>query len=314
MAKTVAQLEAVLSPYIEPNGDFKTALAQVLPRLYHLGLWRDLVVEINIAGNRDHISLPAGIEAVLACTVNDSPRNTRSLWHDIRIVGRQPELSPLFGIVDDGMHPTALDVTDADDTIDGSVPVTIYAAPEGQARDGWETESDAVIWMKVDRTDGTGFQIVTLVPDGLEWKATPVDGFTEVLEINYADLPQNVDIYVGDDATEPIATLPAGSGVARFRRYRISEVGDDTTVHLLCKRAAPQDLTDDTVVYLSNLNALKHGLLARLSEENADVDRAEYHWNTCIKLLDAELDAYRGSARPVVQLDLWGANKPLNMM
>jgi hypothetical protein len=314
MAKTVNQLEAVLGSYVEPNGDFATALSQVLPRLYNLGFWRDLVFELSLPGTRGYISLPADAESVISCTVDGNPRMVRSMWHDVRITGRQPELSPLFGIVDDGMYPVAVDVTDADDTIDGSVPVTIYAAPEGNNRGNWEAEENAVIWIKVDKTGDTGFQVVTLEFNGGEWAATPVVGFTKVLEISYSDLPQNVDIYVGDDATEPIATLPAGSGVARFRRFRISESGDDTVVHLLCKRAAPCDLTPDTVIYLSNFNALKHGLLARLSEDNADVERAEYHWQTCAKLLDEELDAFRGSARPALQLNLWGGNRPLNML
>jgi hypothetical protein len=67
-------------------------------------------------------------------------------------------------------------------------------------------------------------------------------------------------------------------------------------------------------VYLSNFNALKHGLLARLSEDTADIERAEYHWLTCAKLLDEELDAFRGSARPALMLDVWGGNRPLNML
>ena len=36
----------------------------------------------------------------------------------------------------------------------------------------------------------------------------------------------------------------------------------------------------------------------KLAEDNADVQRAEYHWQTAQKLIEADLDSYRGGARP----------------
>lgn len=310
MAKTVSQLEPALGSYVEPGGQFIDALSQVLPRLYNLGLWRDLVFEISTPGTRGYVSLPADAEAVLACAINDSPRQTRSMWHDIRIVGRQPELSNLFGIVDDGMHPTSVDVAD----IDEENVTTIHAVPTGDVRGSWEDTIDAVILVTTNYSDRPGMQRVALEHDGVDFVGSAAEPFTEILEINYSDLPQAVDLLLGDTSDEPVATLPAGSGIARFRRFRISEAGDDTVVHLLCKRAAPSDLTPETVIHLSNVNALKHALLGRVAEDNSDVQRAQYHWELCNKLLDEELDAHRGSCRPALQLDLWGANKPLGML
>jgi hypothetical protein len=319
MAKTVAQLESVLGAYIEPNGVFLEALAQVLPRVYNLGLWRDLVFETSLPAAVGYISLPTTAESVISCTINDNPRPVRSLWHDVRIVGRQADVSPYFGIVDDGLRPVARDVADISDAeeteLDGSALTAIYAVPSGEGRTDWLQllSDDTDVTLTLDRVDG-GIQRVSLSFADGAFSATPEYGFTEIREIRYYNLPVDADILIGETSVQPVATMAAGSGVARFRRFRVSDAADDTTVHLLCKRSAPDDLTEDTVIHLSNVNALKHALLGRVAEDNADVQRAEYHWQTCEKLLDEELDAHRGAAKPMLNVDIWGgANKPYNL-
>jgi hypothetical protein len=61
------------------------------------------------------------------------------------------------------------------------------------------------------------------------------------------------------------------------------------------------------IVHLGNLNAIKHGLLGFIAEDNADVERANYHWGVCRILLEEEMDAHRGSARPTVNFQPAGA-------
>lgn len=322
MPRTVSQLESVLGQYVEPGGTFRAALEQVLPRIYNLGLWRDLVFDTSLSAALGYVSVPAGAESVLACTVDNNPRAVRNMWADVRIVGRQADLSPYFGIVDDGYRPAMVDVADLTDTdateIDGSTATAIYAVPAGLDRTDWDSAVDENGFIKVtiDNFDTGRPQTVELILDeGTgSWTATPAVGFTEIREIQFQDLPIEIDILIGETSITPVATLPAGSGVARYRRFRVSDTRDDSVVHLLLKRSAPDDLTDDTVIYLSNVNALKHALLGRIAEENADVQRAEYHWQVCEKILDAELDANRGAARPMLQVDIWGGgNKPYNL-
>lgn len=99
-----------------------------------------------------------------------------------------------------------------------------------------------------------------------------------------------------------IAAVPAGSGVLRFRRFRTSNKAPDTTVHLLVKRGAPSNLVAATVIHLGNLGALKHGLLGLIAEDNADLERANFHWGMAGKLLDQELAAMFGSAKPTLRM------------
>ena len=60
------------------------------------------------------------------------------------------------------------------------------------------------------------------------------------------------------------------------------------------------------VGYVSNIGALKHGLLGRIAEDNADLERANYHWQLCTKLLDDEAASATGAAQPRLNIDPFG--------
>ena len=99
------------------------------------------------------------------------------------------------------------------------------------------------------------------------------------------------------------------------RRYRISPVDSDTKATFLMKRKWVDVAIDAHLVFLPNdPSVIKHALLGKLAEDNADVQRAEYHWQTCQKLLDADLDSYRGGAKPVLQISPNGAGGAIRGM
>jgi hypothetical protein len=77
-------------------------------------------------------------------------------------------------------------------------------------------------------------------------------------------------------------------------------------VHVLCKRAFKLLEDDDDICYVSNIGALKHGLLGRIAEDNADLERANYHWQLCTKLLDEEAASATGAAQPRLNIDPFG--------
>ena len=89
------------------------------------------------------------------------------------------------------------------------------------------------------------------------------------------------------------------SGAGGRRRYRVSPVDSSTKATFLMKRKWVDVAIDAHLVFLPNdPSVIKHALLGKLAEDNADVQRAEYHWQTAQKLIDADLDSYRGGARP----------------
>ena len=56
-------------------------------------------------------------------------------------------------------------------------------------------------------------------------------------------------------------------------------------------------------------------MLGSIAEESADVERANYHWSVCRAVLDEQLDASRGAAKPAVKFDPSGVGGyPINLM
>ena len=111
-------------------------------------------------------------------------------------------------------------------------------------------------------------------------------------------------------------SLRQANQVTRYRRYRIDNRNEKTmSLRLLLKRKFRTLLDSTDVVYLSSLHAIKHAMLGSIAEESADVERANYHWSVCRAVLDEQLDASRGAAKPAVKFDPSGVGGyPINLM
>jgi hypothetical protein len=115
-----------------------------------------------------------------------------------------------------------------------------------------------------------------------------------------------------------LAVVQEANKVNAYRRYRMGNNASNTvkkTMRLLVKRSFKPLINSYDVVRPSNLNALKHGLLGSVAEDNADLERANYHWGVCKQLLEEEQDAYRGAAKPVIKFDPSGSGSRIpNLM
>jgi hypothetical protein len=306
-AHTVDQLKPILGSYIEPGGDFSAALAQVLPRIYALGMWRDLVYEISMRSENGIVTLPEGSESIISCTVDDKPQPVRSLWHDIRIVGRQAETSAYFGMVDDGLHATFRLLPD------DLTELFVVPSTENVTGDAFDPDSGESITIRA--SDGVQMYQVTATADAPNF--TFPEPITFIESITYDGLLEKFDIRsVADTVNTTLATVGKDGGTARYRRFRAGDPAQPpVTAHMLVKRSCPTTLSGDTIVHLGNINALKHGLLGRIAEDGADIERANYHWQICEQLLDSELGAFRGAAKPMLQINPYGVSSaPLNML
>jgi hypothetical protein len=133
-------------------------------------------------------------------------------------------------------------------------------------------------------------------------------GITSIDSVQFASLPDNFELRT--DPTDPetaVASLRKGSGVTRYRRYRLNKSVDGSTiVHVLCKRAFIPIADNSDIIFVNNIGAIKHGLLARIAEDGADIERAEYHWGKCVALLEEEATSVRGAAMPRLNFDPFG--------
>lgn len=306
-AHTVSQLEDILGEYVKPGGSFTAALSQVLPRLYEMGLWRDTTYETSLDGQHGYVSLPHDTDAVIAATVNNYPRPVRSMWHDVRIVGRQAAVSALFGIVDDGYKPVQIEMLDVQglDLIADVVPADRLdlVTPGGTVS---PADLSCTITVETDDSTGAPDQKTDAAYVTTQFRIDPANTFSEIKSIRYYDVPVPLNLIDPDFPTKVIAQIPVGTGTVRYRRFRAAQRNGTDTVHLLVKRSAPSDLQPDTVVHLGSTAAIKYGLLALIAEDNTDYEKSKFCWGEAEGILDKELESITGAAKPSIQIDLSG--------
>jgi len=94
------------------------------------------------------------------------------------------------------------------------------------------------------------------------------------------------------------------SGTLNYRVFKVAEASSTSspTVNMLLKRKHVELLSNDDVIPISNIPALKHAILGLNAEDRSDSDRSKFHWDTALELLDDELTDYMKSARPVPEI------------
>lgn len=310
-AYTVRQLQDILGKYVEDGGDFLQALQQVLPRLCDMGTWRDMTEEISLDASLGYVALPYDTDAVLAATIDNRPRAVRSLWHDVRIIGRTASVSQYTGVVDDGFHPVAMEMRDVQgETLDADVtPITtLHLVRTGSTA---YPDFNGSVTMTTNALNDGGTIDTESEDTGTVVRLVASDDFDRILSIRYADITAPLDLIDPNFNTKVIATIPPGTGVLRVRRFRCPTKPEGSQANFLVKYACPQDLQDTTVVRLGNIGAIKNGLLALIAEDNADNDRANIHWGAAGKILDVELGAIKGAAKATLTVVDVGAPGPI---
>ena len=307
---TVAGVEDALSNYKTVGGNFLQQLNLVLPRLYAMGMWRDLVYETTISTTDLNFTLPDDAESIVSALVDNDPAKARAQFHDYRITGRNSDGTTIgsYGIVDDGFVPII-------NELDSSKAYRIFIKPIAPETTLPRSDSN---FITVTGLDNSSTPVTKVYAPDLDTVSTHVSSsvfFTSVTEIRNGDstlaAPVEVSAENIADATDTLILghVQEANRVNSYRRYR---VGNDTsgtkkTMRLLVKRKFKNLINDNDPVYPSNLNAIKHALLGSVAEDNADVERASYHWAICKQLLEEELDAYRGAAKPALRFDPTGS-------
>ena len=313
-AYTISQLEEILGSYVKHNAlTFYEMMKQLLPRMYSMGMWPDLYYEISLSGENGYVNLPQGTAGVLACTVNNQPRLARSMWHDVRISGRSTFLSSYYGIVDAGFYPVLFDMVDVQGTDTPVTTAALHAYIAGtQTPITAETAGGGLTVSVLDSASVTSNMVCSdtgsliLTPTGA--------GIVSIKSIMYEGIAAPFDLVDPAFPAKVIATVPTGSGVLRYHRFRTPEKSPTCTVHLLLKRDAPTHIAEDTVVHLGNIGAIKNAILAIIDEDSGDRARAKDSWLEVQKILDAELLAVLGSAKPTLRVDFGPCSPIRNLM
>lgn len=301
-AKTTEQLRETHSQWLdvadsESPEKFRAALNEIMPRIYKMGYWREMFVEHTQDASDGYVSLPQDTDSVVAAILDNNPYPTKSLWHDYKLFGtNDSDTNILASFIDDGYASTYRDISTAYayqlelEVIKGvrtSLPTTAFTV---DVRYEGSTTGDGYLNFQLSNTTtadtGSGVNI------------------SNIKEIVYNNIPDEYTIRViadpFDDSFDAVtlADLSSGSGVVRYRRYRIGGTDSSSSAHMLLKRRWVDVDGPDDLVYVPSNAILKHALLGKLAEDNADLQRATYHWGVVKELLEADTDSFRGAAKP----------------
>lgn len=307
-ATTVKVLSDQLASYCSPDQQFLPILNLVLPRLYAMGYWKDLCYELEITTPNGYFSLPMEAESIMSATVDQTPKNLWAQWHDYKVGGIPNSYSayPVFGIVDDGYGPVK-------EVLPNDTNHSVLLKP---VFPNTTLPNDGSVYVSYERENGVKGNYVFQISNAASMTMPHID-VRRITEIRFEGVPVNV-VLEGTDGTDTY-TLAEGRGdfVARYRRFRTSTPSNGQTqkIFLLLKRAFLPLMNENDVVYLGNVNAIKCAILATTAEDNADIERSNYHWQICRQLLEEEKDANRGAARQVFTIDPYSGNgSPQNML
>lgn len=313
-ATTLGQLQSALASagatnsgnYIEPGASFVNSMNEIGPRVYNLGMWRDLVTEQVYTGADGYISLDRDTDAVIFANINNIPQRVFAAFHDMSTFGVTTNLPAQCGLIDMNYHTAKRDLTSIQDVTDFEdvTPIsTLHLTEENGTALTLVNLGDGDIIVRGRTLEGVKVNgtLVGATTQTITF-ATPVVFFDEIRGV---DLPFTVHVRtdVADELTN-IAEILRGSDLVRYRRFKVSAAQESTYVHVLVKRGWQEAAEPTDIVWLGNIAAWKHALLGKLAEDNADVERANYHWQVCRQMLEDERSTTRGAAIPKLDLDL----------
>jgi hypothetical protein len=294
--------------YIEPGASFVNAMNEIGPRVYAMGYWKDTVEERVYAGSDGYISLDRDIDSVMFANINDVPQRVFSGFHDMSALGNTTFLPDRYGLVDLNYSPVKRDlpsIQNVETYPEVAAISTLHLITEdGSAVSSTDLDGGTIA---VRGSTEDGVPVVGVLTGTTEMTiAFP----TEVMFINEivgTDLPFLIQLRTDpNDVETTMAEVLRGYDVVRYRRFRVGGARDATFVHILAKLQWVQVAVAADIVRLGNISAWKHALLGKLAEDNADVERASYHWGACRQLLDDEVGSARGAAIPKINIDLAG--------
>lgn len=315
---TLGQLQTLLANpgasnsgnYIEPGANFINAMNEVGPRIYVMGYWKDLMEEQVYEGVDGYISLDRNVDAVLMANINNLPQRVFSAFHDLSALGKTTFLPDRYGLVDQGYHTMKRDflaIQDVETNEDVTAVTTLYLVTTAGTTVSSTTIANGSI-TAVGRT-AAGVPVTATIAGTTTLTLVFSTAINFIDEIVGTNLPFTIALRTtAGTANTTVAEVLRGYDVVRYRRFRVGGARDGTFVHVFVKLGWQTLAAMTDVVRLGNIAAWKHGLLGKLAEDNADVERASYHWGACRQLLEDEVGSARGGAIPKINIDLSGGS------
>jgi hypothetical protein len=335
-ALTTDQLHLTHSKYLDAadaadEGKFREALNEIMPRIYKMGYWREMLVEHTQDASDGYVSLPSDTDSIVAGILDDSPLPTRSLWHDYKLFGtNDDDKTNMSAFIDDGYASTYRDLdSDSQYLIKlASLKSPFTKTPtEGRVTIRYRQHSDAsqgsnslvggetvlesnsyeeiTYYFTATTGAAAGHHVITGDYDvsdviSITWNNTTADHPFRIIA-KYQGTAGGAQV---NDSTKDLllANINTTRGSSRYRRFRIGGTDSTSSAHMLLKRKWLDVDSGSDLVHIPSNAIIKHALLGKLSEDNADLQRAQYHWGLVAQLLETDTDSYRGAAKPTLHI------------
>lgn len=294
---SVSDLEDLIG-YLTPGQcTFLQALNLVMDRFYSKGIWKNLLARMSFPnGSPDGIiNLDYRYLSLVGLSLKGgSPVGIYDQTHPWQELG--------FGWVD----PTEYTLSGVEDMGDG-FPAPVDIATEGvlkltvlNAADAGKTVrfdglyDDNALQVR-DTTGALGINLTTVNPSALTTQT-----FSTLTGVQLPDMVGLCQLYVVNSGI-PILLAEYEPGQTRpsYRRYKTGK--NDTEIFAFCrKRFIPYRNSTDQVEP-SNVGATSTAFQALTKELAQQYDEAAKIWAYAYNLLDEELKAFRGSAKPIIK-------------
>lgn len=292
-------------------GDVVPYINQASERIINSGLWKGAISYAGFPTVTNYFTLPYQFLSVIGAEWFRCPVPVFGQFHDFVIGGPGQPLSgfPPCGIIEDlgDGYPTTVDIPTDSSTL------TITLDNASDAGKVFRLYGDDANDRQIFDAHGMGINVTTVSPS-----VTTSQTFNAITGIQ---APVNVDgssAMIGgwtlsSTASAVVTTLGyyyPNEARPSYRRYRIgvtsstnTQVPNAVTV-LVRKRFIPVYKETDWIA-IGNLGALKFGMQAIDSE--AAKNEAQPLWDKCFAILNQELHATRGAARPEAAYETLGS-------
>ena len=303
-----------------------------------MGYWREMLVEHTQDASDGYVSLPQDTDSIVAAILDNNPLPTHSIWHDYKLFGTNDQDKTVLGsFIDDGYAPVYRDLDTANQytiilatlkepftALPSSGTVTIRYRQHDDA-----TQNPVSLITPETVLKGSTYSEMSYTMVGADAVYSASSGhmvhadidISEVISISWVGAEEDHPFivkakYTGEagratettDTTKDLllADINTSDGVSRYRRYRIGGTDATSSAHMLLKKRWVDVDSVSDLVHLPSNAILKHALLGKLAEDNADAQRATFHWGVVEKLLEDDMDSYRGAARPNLRISPGG--------
>lgn len=111
-----------------------------------------------------------------------------------------------------------------------------------------------------------------------------------------------VSLYQEDTGVGNLSFIDIGDVIVDnevYRRYRVPRAWATplTELYALMKKVSKSPLTDDDILPIKSIGALKSGILAVAYENVNDMERADAHWQKFIQLMERAQKQYNGGRK-----------------